>query len=86
MLGKFNTEVARAASFLFVSDCRDCRIVTSCWKHTGNSLAADSDINMLALRDQNGHTSVQTTEIYLKHKLGVVNKEIQNKFPCLDTL
>lgn len=56
------------------------------WKHTGNSLAADSDINMLALRDQNGHTSVQTTEIYLKHKLGVVNKEIQNKFPCLDTL
>ena len=56
------------------------------WKHTGNSLAADSDINMLALRDQNGHTSVQTTEIYLKHKLGVVNKEIQDKFPCLDAL
>lgn len=56
------------------------------WKHTGNSLAADSDINMLALRDQNGHTSVQTTEIYLKHKLGVVNKEIQDKFPNLDTL
>lgn len=56
------------------------------WKHTGNSLAADNDINMLALRDQNGHTSVQTTEIYLKHKLGVVNKEIQDKFPCLDTL
>ena len=56
------------------------------WKHTGNSLAADSDINMLALRDQNGHTSVQTTEIYLKHKLGVVNKEIQDKFPCLDIL
>lgn len=56
------------------------------WKHTGNFLAADSDINMLALRDQNGHTSVQTTEIYLKHKLGTVNKEIQNKFPCLDTL
>lgn len=56
------------------------------WKHTGNSLAADSDINMLALRDQNGHTSVQTTEIYLKHKLGVVNKEIQDKFPCLDSL
>lgn len=56
------------------------------WKHTGNSLAADSDINMLALRDQNGHTSVQTTEIYLKHKLGVVNKEIQKRFPNLDEL
>lgn len=56
------------------------------WKHTGNSLAVDSDINMMALRDQNGHTSIQTTEIYLKHKLGMVNKEIQDKFPSLDTL
>lgn len=56
------------------------------WKHTGNSLAVDSNINMFNLRDQNGHSSVQTTEIYLKNKLGVVNKEIQNKFPNLDEL
>lgn len=56
------------------------------WKHTGNSLAVDANVNMFNLRDQNGHSSVQTTEIYLKNKLGVVNKEIQNKFPNLDEL
>lgn len=56
------------------------------WKHTGNSLALDNNISMMTLRDQNGHSSVQITEIYTKNKLGKVNREIQEKFPNLDTL
>lgn len=56
------------------------------WKHTGNSLALDNNISMVTLRDQNGHSSVQITEIYTKNKLGKVNREIQEKFPNLDTL
>lgn len=56
------------------------------WKHTGNSLALDSNISMYALRDQNGHSSVQITEIYTKNKLGTVSKEIQDNFPNLDSL
>lgn len=56
------------------------------WKHTGNSLAVDSQISMYALRDQNGHTSVQTTEGYLKNKIGAVSQEIRTKFPNLDNV
>ena len=56
------------------------------WKHTGNSLALDNDISMYALRDQNGHSSIQITEIYTKNKLGTVSREIKNKFPDLDDI
>ena len=56
------------------------------WKHTGNSLALDNDISMFALKNQNGHSSVQTTEIYTRNKLGRVSKDIQQRFPNLDKL
>lgn len=56
------------------------------WKHTGNSLALDNDISMYALRNQNGHSSVQITEIYTQNKLGKVSKEIQDRFPNLDNI
>ena len=56
------------------------------WKHTGNSLALDNNISMYALRDQNGHSSVQVTEIYTKNKVGTISREIKDKFPDLDNL
>lgn len=56
------------------------------WKHTGNSLALDNNISMYALRNQNGHSSVQITEIYTQNKLGKVSKEIQDRFPNLDNI
>ena len=56
------------------------------WKHTGNSLALDNNISMYALRDQNGHSSVQVTEIYTKNKIGTISREIRDKFPDLDNL
>lgn len=56
------------------------------WKHTGNSLALDSNISMYALRDQNGHSSIQITEIYTKNKLGTISREIKDKFPDMDDI
>lgn len=53
------------------------------WKHTGNGRASDAGISMKALQDQNGHTSITTTEIYMRHKIGQVSKEIRDKFPEL---
>ena len=53
------------------------------WKHTGNGRASDNGISMRALQDQNGHTSIKTTEIYMRHKIGRVSEEIRNKFPEL---
>ena len=51
------------------------------WKHTGNGRASDAGISHKALQDQNGHTSIKTTEIYMRHKIGEVNKEIRDNFP-----
>lgn len=56
------------------------------WKHTGNGLALDNDINMFDLRNQNGHSSVQITEIYTRNKLGKVSQAIREHFPNLDTI
>lgn len=56
------------------------------WKHAGNSLALDNNISMYALRDQNGHSSVQVTEIYTKNKVGIISREIRDKFPDLDDI
>ena len=53
------------------------------WKHTGNGRASDAGISMKALQEQNGHTSIQTTEIYMRHKVGRVSTEIRDKFPKL---
>lgn len=53
------------------------------WKHTGNVEAELSGIPLRDLQHQNGHTSIKTTEGYLKNKRGVVSNNIVNKFPEL---
>jgi integrase len=53
------------------------------WKHTGNGRASDAGISLSALQEQNGHSSIKTTEIYLRHKIGKVDNEIRNNFPGL---
>lgn len=53
------------------------------WKHTGNGRASDAGISLQALQDQNGHASIKTTEIYMRHKIGKVSEEIRDKFPEL---
>jgi len=55
------------------------------WKHTGNARADDSpEITLRDMQKQNGHTSVQTTENYIKNKLGTVSRAIQNHFPDIN--
>jgi integrase len=55
------------------------------WKHTGNSRADDcSEITIRDMQKQNGHTSVQTTENYIKNKMGTVSRAIQNHFPDIN--
>lgn len=53
------------------------------WKHTGNVRAADSGIPMRDLQGQNGHTTVQTTEIYMKNKRGARSEYIIDNFPSI---
>ncbi|MFV0553838.1 MAG: tyrosine-type recombinase/integrase [Mangrovibacterium sp.] len=51
------------------------------WKHTGNSAAVDAGLSLEELKSQNGHTSVQTTEIYIKDKIGKPNHNLRSNFP-----
>jgi len=51
------------------------------WKHTGNIRAADNGIPLRDLQGQNGHTTIQTTEIYMKNKRGARSEQIINCFP-----
>lgn len=53
------------------------------WKHTGNCRAEDAGIPMAARQRQNGHSSMRSTEEYLKKKIGFRSVEIQNQFPSL---
>jgi integrase len=55
------------------------------WKHTGNARADDcDDISIREMQIKNGHTSIQTTEKYLRNKIGKVSRAIQNHFPSID--
>jgi integrase len=51
------------------------------WKHTGNVRADDAGIPRNELQGQNGHTSMVTTEIYMKNKKGNTSKSIIENFP-----
>lgn len=51
------------------------------WKHTGNGRASDAGIATKVLQDQNGHTSILTTEKYMRFKIGKVSPEIRDNFP-----
>lgn len=53
------------------------------WKHTGNCRAEDAGIPMAARQRQNGHSSMRSTEEYLKKKIGFKSVELQKKFPTL---
>lgn len=53
------------------------------WKHTGNITAEASGIPLRDLQLHNGHSSMQTTENYLKNKGIVISKTISKRFPKL---
>jgi integrase len=54
------------------------------WKHTGNCRAEDAGIPMAARQRQNGHSSMRSTEEYLKNKIGFRSPEIEKNFPALE--
>ncbi len=51
------------------------------WKHTGNSRSVDAGLSIEELQSQNGHTDIQTTQIYLKDRIKIANKNLREKFP-----
>lgn len=51
------------------------------WKHTGNGRADIAGIPRPHLSGQNGHTTYQMTEVYLKNINGVVSPFIKESFP-----
>ncbi len=51
------------------------------WKHTGNIRADDAGIPRSEIQRQNGHSSIVTTENYMKNKKGFVSKNIVERFP-----
>ncbi len=53
------------------------------WKHTGNGRAALKGIPMRDLQGQNGHTTVQMTEVYIKNINGMRSDKIISEFPPL---
>lgn len=53
------------------------------WKHTGNGRASDAGISTKELQEQNGHTSILTTEKYMRFKIGKVNTKIRDNFPSI---
>lgn len=53
------------------------------WKHTGNVRADDAGIPRAELQAQNGHTSIRTTEIYMKNKAGNISKNVRDLWPAI---
>jgi integrase len=53
------------------------------WKHTGNARAADAGISMYDRQRQNGHSSMRSTEEYMKNKIGFSSLDLENNFPDL---
>jgi len=53
------------------------------WKHTGNIRADEAGIPRREIQHQNGHTSIQTTETYMKNKRGIISENIVQRFPSL---
>lgn len=47
------------------------------WKHSGNVRAERDDMPMIARMHQNGHTSIQTTEVYTRNKIGRAAREFE---------
>lgn len=53
------------------------------WKHTGNVSASDAGIPLRQIQLQNGHSSIATTERYLRNKAGSLNKEVKELWPSM---
>lgn len=53
------------------------------WKHTGNSRLVDTNIPLFHQQRQNGHSSMRSTEEYLKNKIGFRSEELRKNFPPL---
>lgn len=53
------------------------------FKHTGNSRLVDGVVPMYHIQKQNGHSSMRSTEEYIKNKIGFKSVEILNNFPTL---
>lgn len=54
------------------------------FKHTGNSRLVDTSIPFYHIQRQNGHTSIRSTEQYIKNKIGFKSTELQNNFPSME--
>jgi integrase len=53
------------------------------WKHTGNVHAKLAGIPLREIQYQNGHTSMLTTEKYMKNNFGIENTYLINNFPAI---
>jgi integrase len=53
------------------------------WKHTGNVRLEEANIPTFDRMMQNGHTSIRTTEIYTRNKVGFRSEAIRKTFPKL---
>lgn len=53
------------------------------WKHTGNIRASRKGIPLFDLQGQNGHTTIATTEEYMKNQEGYVSQLILESFPSI---
>ncbi len=51
------------------------------WKHTGNIRADDAGIPRQEIQHQDGHTTIATTERYMRKRKAVVAPNIVNNFP-----
>jgi integrase len=51
------------------------------WKHTGNSRLVDTNIPLFHQQRQNGHSSMRSTEEYLRNKIGFRSEELKKNFP-----
>ena len=54
------------------------------FKHTGNAVAFAAGIPSSILMNQNGHSSLEITSIYLKNTAKVASPELMNNFPAPD--
>lgn len=53
------------------------------FKHTGNVAAYDAGLNLSSIQHQNGHTSINTTNTYMRRRGIRVDPDIKESFPVL---
>ncbi len=53
------------------------------WKHTGNIRALEAGIPQMEIMDQNGHSSLEVTNNYIRNRVRRVSTQIQKAFPSI---